>query len=145
MRTNRFYAAVALLLGCAMAFGCPKPPASTDTLSESTSRAPNKLADREAIAKLLPNGVTLETQIPFVVYGLDWPTERIKTKTVEKTLQELGAKVSQQGQLVDSKDRRIVFQTCYVPGRGKTDTREPKVPPDEPGTVSIVYRIEVYN
>jgi hypothetical protein len=81
-----------LLFWSAAAAGCNNPPP----------------VHREDLAKCLPAGVTLSTQV----------TEN--GKTVEQTLAELGAHV-QDGKLFDAAGKEIAFYQRFVPGANLGD------------------------
>ena len=78
MSPNRFFVILAELSACCLIVGCGARGLATD---------PGPLKDREAIAKQLPPGVTLEsTVVPNMMYGNS-------AKTVEDALAGLQAYV----------------------------------------------------
>src|SRR5947208_13149384 len=128
MAAPRLFPLVALPCCLALISGCPRQTGSTE-----------RLPNREAIAKLLPAGLKLEDRIP---------DGRPTSATVEQYLVTYGARINEQGVLVDGKGRRIVFAIHTTPGTHRDHPYEKgPVPsglelPSDPNTVRIVYKIE---
>jgi hypothetical protein len=96
--------------------GCPQITGKKTNQASSDEAGPH-IANRDAIAKYLPNGLKLEDRIP-VLMGDRTPTSTGNDgrKTVEQYLLDYGAHIGTDNKLYDKQKLEIVFVVHYHPG-----------------------------